>query len=203
MKSCLFSVSMLVLTCVSNSFCEDSASDNSVIQPQLLTPRSLERTGFQEASPYGPKYDLRTDFVMSYGLGRNMAERLKRGTEAGYVPQVVTGIAWGGYQDYLGGKIDGREHWDEGQVDAAGKPIDHGATVPYMVPAVSFSDYLEEGIRRVIDAGAVAIHLEEPEFWARAGFSEAFKREWQIFYNEAWQRPDASCDAQYRASKLK
>ena len=203
MKSCLFSALMLVLICASSSSCQDSTADDAKIQPQLLTPRSLERTGFQEASPYGPKYDLRTDFVMSYGLGRNMAERLKRWTEAGYVPQVMTGIAWGEYQDYLGGKIDGREHWDEGQVDAADKPIDHGPTVPYMVPAVSFSDYLEDGIRRVIDAGAVAIHLEEPEFWARAGFSEAFKREWQIFYNEAWQRPDANCDAQYRASKLK
>ena len=49
----------------------------------------------------------------------------------------------------------------------------------------------------------VAIHLEEPEFWAHSGFSQAFQREWQIYYNEPWQRPDSSCDAQYRASKLK
>lgn len=190
-----------VLICVPLAFGQDTP--DTEISPQLVTPRSLERTGFQEASPYKPTYDLRTDFVMSYGLGRNMPERLRRWTKAGYVPQVMTGIAWGDYQDYLGGKVDNREHWDEGQVDAAGKPIDHGPTVPYMVPAVSFSDYLEDGLRRVIDAGAVAIHLEEPEFWARAGFSEAFKREWRIFYNETWQRPDASCDAQYRASKLK
>lgn len=175
----------------------------SATEPFLVTPRSLERTGFQEASPRGGTYDLRTDFVMSYGLDRDMEGRLKRWIEAGYVPHVMTGIAWGHYQDYLDGKIDGRKHWDEGQVDAAGNGINHGPTVPYMVPAVAFSDYLEDGIRRVIDAGAVAVHLEEPEFWARAGFGEAFKREWRIFYNEPWQRPDASPDAQYRASKLK
>ncbi|MBN1347538.1 MAG: hypothetical protein JXQ73_32910 [Phycisphaerae bacterium] len=169
----------------------------------MLTDRALERTGFQEAAPYGERYDLRTDFVMAYGVHGDIAARLKRWMEAGYVPQVMTGVAWGGYQDYLDGKVDGRKHWDEGQVDARGNPIMHGAKTPYMVPAVSFSDYLEEGVQRAIDGGAVAIHLEEPEFWARGGYSEAFKREWRIYYNEPWRRPDESVDAQYRASKLK
>jgi len=180
-----------------------AGSTGTRTRPMLITDRSLERTGFQEAAPYGPTYDLRTDFVMAYGVDAGIGDRLKRWTQAGYVPQIMTGVAWGGYQDYLDGKFDGRKHWDEGQVNAAGKPINHGPTVPYMVPAVSFSDYLQAGIKRAIDAGAVAIHLEEPEFWADGGYSEAFKREWQIYYNEPWQRPDSSCDAQYRASKLK
>lgn len=171
--------------------------------PNLVTDRALERTGFQEAGPYDPRYDIRTDFVMAYGIGENMPERLRRWGEAGYGLHVMTGVAWGGYQDYLDGKVDGRKHWDESQMDAAGNPILHGPNVPYMVPTVAFSNYLEAGIRRAIDAGAVAVHLEEPEFWARGGFSEAFQREWQIAYREPWQRPDSSCDAQYRASRLK
>jgi len=170
---------------------------------KVVTDRALERTGFQSAAPYGPHYDIRTDFVMAYGSGPALVERLKRWKEAGYVIHVMTGIAWGGYQDYLGGKVDGRKHWDEGQVDARGRPIDHGPTVPYLVPTVSFSRYLTDRLKFAIDAGALALHLEEPEFWARAGFSEAFKRAWRIFYNEKWRRPDSSCDAQYRASKLK
>ncbi len=171
--------------------------------PNLVTERGIERTGFQEASPYRPQSDLRTDFVMAYGVDSSIPERLARWREAGYVPQVMTGVAWGDYQDYLDGKIDDREHWDESQVAADGARILHGPTVPYMVPSVAFSRYLEAGIRRAIDAGAVAIHLEEPEFWARGGFGEAFQREWQIYYREPWQRPDSSVDAQYRASKLK
>jgi len=172
-------------------------------QPMLVTDRAFERTGFQEAAPYGPRYDLRTDFVMAYGIDAGIADRLKRWIQAGYVPHVMTGVAWGGYQDYLDGRFDGRNHSDEGQVNAKGEPIMHGVGVPYMVPTVSFSDYLQAGIQRAIDAGAVAVHLEEPEFWADGGFSKAFQREWRIFYNEPWQRPDGSCDAQYRASKLK
>jgi hypothetical protein len=54
-----------------------------------------------------------------------------------------------------------------------------------------------------IDAGAEAIHLEEPEFWVRGGYSEGFKREWRQHYGEEWQPPHSSVDAQWRASKLK
>ena len=136
-----------------------------------VTDRAFERTGFQSAAPYGPYYDIRADFVMAYGSGPALVERLKRWKEAGYVIHVMTGIAWGGYQDYLGGKVDGRKHWDEGQVDARGRPIDHGPTVPYLVPTVSFSRYLTDRLKFAIDAGALALHLEEPEFWARAGWS--------------------------------
>ncbi len=171
--------------------------------PDLVTQRVLERTGFQQSGPIGPKFDLRTDFVMAYGIDPSMTERLAEWRKAGYVTHVMTGVAWGQYQPYLDGAFDGREHWDEAQVEANGAQILHGPRVPYMVPSVAFSRYLEDGVRRAIDAGAVAIHLEEPEFWARGGFSEAFQREWQIYYNEPWQRPDSSVDAQYRASRLK
>ena len=58
-------------------------------------------------------------------------------------------------------------------------------------------------MKRALDAGAAAIHLEEPEFWARGGWEENFKREWKAYYHEDWQPPDSSPDAQYRASKLK
>jgi hypothetical protein len=176
---------------------------SSRTMPAIVTSRGMERTGFQESGDMTPRIDLRTDFVMVYGIGPTTAEKLKHWIEAGYVPQLMTGVAWGDYTDYLDGKVDGRQHWDESQVDAAGKPVMHGERCPYMVPTIAFSKYLEAGIQRAIDAGAVAIHLEEPEFWAFSGFSEAFQREWQIHYNEPWQRPDSSCDAQYRASKLK
>ncbi len=174
-----------------------------IFRPNLIRDRSQERTGFQEAQSYNPKFDLQTDFVMPYGIRDDQIARLPRWKEAGYVLHMMTGSAWGSYQDYLDGKFDGRKHWDEAQVDAAGKPIMHNPTVPYMVPSVAFSRYLETGLKKAIDAGVVALHLEEPEFWARGGYSDSFKREWRIFYNEPWRRPDSSCDAQYRCSKLK
>ena|GEM_PF-3615507 len=33
-----------------------------------------------------------------------------------------------------------------------------------------------------IDADAETVYLEEPEFWTRARYSEAFQREWRIYW---------------------
>ncbi|NIK80251.1 hypothetical protein FHS15_005435 [Paenibacillus castaneae] len=162
-----------------------------------------EWTGFQESRPYGPKYDLRTDFVMVYGISDDLPERIEGWRKAGYTIHLMTGVSWGEYQDYLYGRFDGREHWDEAQMDRSGKHLLHGVDVPYMVPTVAFAEYLASHIKRAIDSGAEAIHLEEPEFWAASGYSDAFKREWLNYYGEEWIPPHSSPDAQYRASKLK
>ena len=102
---------------------------------------------------------------------------MKSWQEKGYVTHFMTGIAWGEYQDYFTGQWDGKRHLDEGQVDQQGDTIWHGRMVPYIVPTMNYLNYMkEEHIKKVIDAGIDAIYLEEPEFWARAGYSDAFKR---------------------------
>jgi hypothetical protein len=164
---------------------------------------SPEWTGFQESRPYGPKYDLRTDFVMVYGISEDLPIRIKDWKQAGYTIHLMTGVSWGQYQDYLYGRFDGHEHWDEAQTDRKGNHMLHGKDVPYMVPTISFAEYLATHIKRAIDCGVEAIHMEEPEFWAATGYSDAFKREWINYYGEDWIPPHSSPDAQYRASKLK
>lgn len=72
-----------------------------------------------------------------------------------------------------------------------------------MCPAENYGEFLCVGVQKALDAGVEAVHLEEPEFWARAGYSKGFKREWQSYYNREWQAPHWSADAQWRASKLK
>lgn len=167
--------------------------------------RKEERTGFQESAPYHPDYDLQTDFVMVYGIDESMPERIKQWKDKGYIVHLMTGVAWGEYNDYLDGEVDGISHWDEAQMDRHQQMILHGnkPVIPYMVPTISFARYLAERIRIAVDVGVEAIHLEEPEFWVNGGYSEAFKREWQLYYKESWIPPHASPDAQYRASKLK
>ena len=165
-------------------------------------PRTEERTGVQESRAFDPTFDVQSDFVMVYGL-HNLKERIAPWKKRGYVIHLMTGVSWGNYQDYLFGKFDGINHRDEGQVYANGKERSHGRDVPYMVPTIAFAHYLAEGLKKAIDAGVEAIHLEEPEFWAESGYSSAFKREWEVFYREPWIDPQSSADAQYRASKLK
>lgn len=164
--------------------------------------RKEERTGVQESADFDPIFDVQSDFVMVYGFHR-LKERIVKWKKRGYVVHLMTGVSWGEYKDYLYGEFDGIDHHDEGQRHRDGSEKAHGVDVPYMVPSNSFARYLAAGLKNAVDWGVEAIHLEEPEFWVKTGYSDAFKREWQIYYKEPWQDPQESADAQYRASKLK
>ena len=168
---------------------------------RLVTDRRLELTGFQDPRSYTPAYDLRNDFVMVYGTQENRIGAIQSWVDRDYVPHLMTGIAWGDYQDYR--DMNGRDIMSLSQIEANGKEKLHGRRVPYVVPSVEFADYLTEKLKPMIDAGVLAIHLEEPEFWAYTGFSPAFAREWQLYYHEPYVRADSSPDAQYKASRLK
>ncbi len=172
------------------------------------------KTTFQTSREWRPTIDNRADAVMVYGVGGNPSdrkrgkqtfeERVKSWKDRGYTVHFMTGIAWGEYQDYFTGKWDGRRHLDEGQVTQRGDTIWHGHMVPYIVPSENFLKYMKERhVKRVIDAGVDAIFMEEPEFWARAGYSDAFKREWKEYYGTDWRPQHESPEATYLANKLK
>ena len=169
----------------------------------FIREKTEERTGYQTGNELIPSIDNQCDFVMVYRLNESTPERVKMFRDKGYVVHLMTGISWGAYQDYLYGKYDGENHWDEAQTDRNGNIIAHGPEVPYMVPTVSFANYLAEKLKIAVDAGVEAIHVEEPEFWDRAGYSEAFKREYKTYYKKEWEAPHSSVDARYRCARLK
>ena len=63
--------------------------------------------GVQDIAPWSPETDLQYDFVMVYGIDSGMPDRVKKYREKGYVVHLMTGSAWGQYQDYLNGDWDG------------------------------------------------------------------------------------------------
>lgn len=169
-----------------------------------------EKTCFQTSGQWKPVTDVRADVAIVYGTGSNrrsgmtFEERVQSWRDRGYTAHFMTGIAWGGYQDYFTGQWDGVEHLDEGQVTQKGDTIWHGRLTPYIVPTMNFIKYMKEvHIKRVIDAGIDAIHMEEPEFWMRAGYSEAFKREWEEYYGFPWRPQHESPENTYLSNKLK
>lgn len=171
------------------------------------------KTTFQTSREWRPTIDNRADAVMVYGIGGNPSdkskrvsfeERVKSWRDKGYITHFMTGIAWGEYQDYFTGEWDGKMHLDEGQVQRNGDTIWHGHMVPYIVPTQNYLKYIKEKhVKRVIDAGIDAIFMEEPEFWARAGYSDAFKREWKNYYGFDWRPQHESPENTYLSSKLK
>ena len=172
------------------------------------------KTVFQTSRAWSPSIDSRADAAIVYGVGGNPSDKSKRvpfearvksWRDRGYTTHFMTGIAWGEYQDYFMGQWDGKQnHLSEGQKTQKGDTIFHGYMVPYIVPTADFIRYMKETqIKRVIDAGITTIHLEEPEFWMRAGYSEAFKSEWQKYYGFPWRAQHESPENTYLANKLK
>lgn len=167
-----------------------------------------EKTVFQTSGQWKPVTDVRSDVAIVYGTDdrkdMTFEQRVQSWRDRGYTTHYMTGIAWGNYQDYFTGQWDGKWHLDEGQVTQKGDTLWHGRMVPYLVPSDNFIKYMKEKhIKRVIDAGIDAIYLEEPEFWARAGYSEAFKREWKKYYGFDWRPQHESPENTYLANKLK
>ncbi|MFA6831190.1 MAG: hypothetical protein WCR36_02815 [Bacteroidaceae bacterium] len=168
----------------------------------------IEKTAFQTSSVWKPSIDVRSDVAIIYGTADQdsvtFEQRVASWRDRGYTPHFMTGMAWGKYQDYFTGQWDGKSHLDEGQVTQEGDTIWHGHMIPYIVPSENFIKYMQETkIKRAIDAGIDAIYLEEPEFWARAGYSDAFKKEWVNHYGFAWRPQDASAENTYLSNKLK
>lgn len=169
---------------------------------------SKQKTAFQTGSPWMPEIDVRSDIAIVYGTNDrpNMTfeQRVKSWRDHGYEVNFMTGIAWGEYFDYFLGKWDGQNHLGVGQITMKGDTIMHGKNMPYVVPVQSFIDYMKTAVvKRVIDANISTIFLEEPEFWARAGYGELFKQEWQKYYGFPWKPQDASAENTYLSNKLK
>lgn len=174
----------------------------------LYAQTTGEKTAFQTASQWIPEIDVRSDIAIVYGAndrpGLTFEQRVNSWRSRGYKTQFMTGIAWGDYQDYFSGKWDGKQHLDEGQVEKSGDTIWHFLGVPYLVPTKNFANYMKEAhIKKVIDAGIYNIFLEEPEFWAKSGYSDAFKREWKDFYGFDWRPQHESPENTYLSNKLK
>lgn len=174
-----------------------------------------EKTAFQTSSFWKPELDVRGDVAIIYGTKTQehlrfgnkpmtFEKRLRSWQDRGYITHFMTGVAWGEYQDYFNGEWDGKKHLDEGQKKQNGEIIWHHQGVPYVIPTISFLEYMKtKHIKVAIDAGIDAIYLEEPEFWAFAGYSDAFKREWKEFYGFDWRAQDESVENLYLSNKLK
>ena len=206
MKLRHFGKCLLILVPCLVQMAPESLGSDPAVKPSARPAdpkQDLERTCFQTHARWDPMIQLRSDVAVCYGIDKTLSERIAQWKAQGYIPHLMTGVSWGQYQDYLYGRFDGKRHVDEAQRDRNGRVISHGGDVYYMSPGEDFGKFLCQGVKSAMDAGAEAIHLEEPEFWVRGGYGDGFKREWKSYYKEDWIPPHTSPDAQYRASMLK
>src|SRR5947209_20379587 len=70
-------------------------------------PVEEERLSFQTSGTWWPRVALNGDVAMVYGIGPMMPQRMEEWRRHGYRIHVMTGVAWGNYQDYVHGSWNG------------------------------------------------------------------------------------------------
>ncbi|MDR1780922.1 MAG: hypothetical protein LBR50_09385 [Tannerella sp.] len=200
MQKCNFIVLATALSLINLSSCRQATSSDTGLNDK-------EKTVFQVSGAWEPGIDIRSDVAIVYGASESpedFQKKVQSWRDRGYITHFMTGIAWGSYGDYFFGKWDGKQHFDEAQVRITGDTVWHGGYNPYIVPTRNFLKFMkEERIKKVIDAGIDAIYLEEPEFFAYSGYSDAFKREYEEYYGFPWRPQHESPENTYLSNKLK
>lgn len=90
---------------------------------------------------------------------------------------------------------------DRVQTGADGKPI----LTPFGVAPSPLPPRVEEETKTIDAAlaeGAEGVSIDDPGYWAKAGYEPAFRLAWQSRLHSPWQDPMRSLDARYRASSL-
>src|SRR6267154_5720542 len=127
---------MIVVRTLGIACCIINSSPFAVAESPFAadSQQELERTCFQTSQPWSGLANLRSDVAIVYGIGPTFGDRAATWREHGYKIHLMTGVAWGQYQNYVSGKYDGINHADERQTDRNGNPHGHGGDVYYMCP---------------------------------------------------------------------
>ena len=175
-------------------------------QRAVITPRpSRPHTSFFYAWPYDPAMAVPTDAVRLYFWSAK-SDPAMCGTwaEKNFAAQTMIHSRFG---------QEVRKHMDEVQTRRDGARFSVGGPITsvgieadpdyYMVPTKERTTLAQLYYSGPLGAGATGIGFDEPEYHVQAGYSDSFKKEWQLRYGTPWQPPHSSVDARYQSEKLK
>ncbi|MCS6918913.1 MAG: hypothetical protein NZM28_04005, partial [Fimbriimonadales bacterium] len=160
----------------------------NALRPAIPTaPRSCYQTG----ADYNPRLDLATDAVILHSFDPT---RLANWKARGYT--VLLMGAFRDYQPYVEANPNAVQRRQDGS------PLSIESSF-YLTPTPERIELLIRQYLQMLDAGADAVCPEEPEYWADAGYEEAFRQLYQARLGRPWQPPHESHEARWRADRLK
>jgi hypothetical protein len=151
------------------------------------TPRSCYQTG----ADYSPRLDLVTDAIIVHSFD---PARVANWRARGYPV-----ILMGGFRDYLS-YAEARPQAVQRRRDGSPIAIE---TSFYLTPTPERLQMLIPQYLHALEAGASAVCPEEPEYWADAGYEEAFRQIYESRLGRAWQPPHESHAARWTADRFK
>ncbi len=134
--------------------------------------------------------DIQTDAVFVYN---GLADRMTNWKIRGYTVWTMAGArAEKEYAD---------AHPDAVQTDRNGNALTVEGSA-YLTPTPERIALESDFFGKALAGGSEGICPEEPEYFANAGYENAFKTEWLREYKTAWQPPDRDINTRWRASRL-
>ncbi|HLJ56897.1 MAG TPA: hypothetical protein VKT77_17790, partial [Chthonomonadaceae bacterium] len=159
-------------------------------KPVVQRPPARPYTVFQSGRAPDPALDVQTDAIFAYTTNADSIQ--------GWKQRAYT--VW-----TMGGMRDGPEyltlHPGQAQTGADGKPLTAGDSL-YFVPTPDRIAAERAYYEAALANGSEGVCPEEPEFFARAGYSAAFQSAWKQAFNMPWRDPASSIAARWRAGQL-
>lgn len=160
----------------------------NALRPTIpTTPRSSYQTG----ADYSPRLDLATDAIIVHSFE---PARIATWRARGY-PVIVMG----GFRDYL---PYAESHPEAVQQRKDGSPIAIEGSF-YLTPTPERLQTLMARYLQALEMGVVAVCPEEPEYWADAGYEEAFRQLYEARLGRSWRPPHESHAARWVADRFK
>ena len=134
--------------------------------------------------------DIQTDAVFAYN---GLADRIANWKVRGYTVWTMAGArADKAYAD---------AHPDALQTDANGAVFSvEGSN--YLTPTAERIEAESDFFGKALAGGSDGVCPEEPEYFANAGYENAFKTEWMREYGTPWQPPEQDITTRWQASRL-
>ncbi|MBQ9415255.1 MAG: hypothetical protein IJU20_00215 [Clostridia bacterium] len=168
-------------------------------QNYTFVPIEGTTTTFQSSDSYMDSLALPADSVMVYG---DTAQKFKAWNDSGKFTLDMMIPINRASKDYF---ESDKTRYEDIQMDASGHYLEHSTGGSYyMVPTDRWTEYIWNMLNRIAKSyHPDMIALEEPEMWHRSGYSEAFRRDWKLYYGEDWVDPASSSEAAFKAMRLK
>lgn len=162
-------------------------------------------TNFQHSGGYSDAVRINTEAVMAYVSVPSQLEKTISSWEHTtdyYSLNIMMPINRDSH-DYV---THDEENFGHIQTDKNGKYITHSTSdkVYYMVPTEGWVEYIWAMVEEILDNYKIdSLTFEEPEMWYASGYSDGFKEEWELYYDEPWQDQNASPEAMLKTMRLK
>ena len=142
------------------------------------------------------------DVAIVYGIDAKLLQRIETWRDRGYRIHVMTGVAWGQYQDYLYGRFDGINHEDEAQTDPQWPQDQSRRRRVLHAQGTNYGKFLAAGVQRARWMPAQKRFIWKSRVLGSRYIRKVFNVNGAVITTKTGSRRNGSVDARWRAGQI-